>query len=160
MKTLLHRSLWLLVVTLALAGCPSQPGSPDGGAAPSTAPTQPPPHRFGASSSSGLATTGTTQANGLVVKTSAGYIVSLYVYNTTASNVWAVLANQITIPTGFTTIIGTPVLVPASSAVILGNDFFGQGGFLFSTGISVGITTSEASYSAGGASFDITASFI
>jgi hypothetical protein len=153
MKKLWTRSLWLLAVAALLAGCPSVAPLPDGGAPPA-------PHKFAASSSTGLATTGTTQANSLVVKTSAGYIVSLYVYNSTASNAWFVMANQIIAPTTFTTMIGTPVLVPASSAVILGNDYFGQGGFLFSTGIAIGITTSEASYSAAGASFDITVSFI
>lgn len=150
-------ALWALVV-LALVGCkhprpfvpPQDTSESDAG-----------PHRhFGISSSAGLATTGSTQANSLIVKTSAGYIVSLYVYNSTGSNVWAVMANQITAPTAFTTMIGTPILIPASSGVILGNDFFGQGGFLFSTGIVIGITTSEASYTAAGASFDISVSFI
>jgi hypothetical protein len=151
------RNVVLFGFLLALVGCPdTSQRIPDASQGISDAG----PHRFGASSSTGIASTGTTQANGLVVKTTAGYIVSIYVYNTTASNVWAIMANQITIPSGFTTIIGIPVLIPASSAVVLGTDFFGTGGILFSTGISIGISTSEASYSAGGASFDILVNYI
>ena len=110
----------------------------------------------GGSSSNILASTGTTPAAGLVAKSSAGVIQSTYVYNSTAVNCWLVIANQTAAVSAFTG-IGTPYLVPAGYAVVLGTDFFGTSGWSLSTGISLGMTSTRngAYTSCGATSSDI-----
>ena len=110
----------------------------------------------GGASSNILASTGTTPAAGLVAKSSAGVIQSTYVYNSTAVNCWLVIANQTAAVSAFTG-VGTPYLVPAGNAVVLGTDFFGTAGWSMSTGSSVGMTSTRngAYTSCGATSSDI-----
>ena len=126
------------------------------------APAPIPEHNYGAvavgsTPNAPLAATGSTPANGLAAKTSPCTIRSAYINNNTGSNAWAVISDSTAIPTGFTTMVGIPVLLPANSGVILGTDFFGTGGWTTATGCSVGISTvgSSGSFTAAGASFDI-----
>ena len=107
-----------------------------------------------------LGTTGATSAIGLAIAGSHN-VRSAYISNNTASNVWAVIADSATIPAGFTGMKGTLVLIPATSAVVLGTDFFGTDGLGFTTGVGIGITTTGSragggTFTAGGTSFDIT----
>jgi hypothetical protein len=119
-----------------------------------------------------LASTKNTPANGLVVvaapTTQAAVNVpispwvctvrSLYIYNATAAAAFFFLANLGTIPTSFAAIVGNAMLVPATTAVLLDTTFFGTGGWNtpFTAGCSVAVSTSNTTFTAAGASFDIT----
>jgi hypothetical protein len=82
------------------------------------------------------------------IKGAAGNVFSLYVYNGNASNRFIQLFNSTSAPSG------TPlmsILVPGGGSITMGTDFFGPGGFNFSTGITLGFSTAQTTYTAGSA---------
>jgi len=79
------------------------------------------------------------------IKSSAGNIFSLYIFNANASNRFFQLFNSTGAPSG------TPLMsfmIPGGGSVVLGTDFFGPGGFNFSTGITAGMSTTQTTYTA------------
>ncbi len=88
----------------------------------------------------------------IAVKGSAGVFYSVHVTNINAAVRYFQLHNKATAPAGGdTAVISIPI--PAGSATVpgvlsLGRDFFGLGGFSFATGISVGISTVAATFTA------------
>lgn len=80
----------------------------------------------------------------------------LYVYNPTGNAAWCFLANSPTVPASFADLVSCPILVPSLMAIEV-DSFFGPGGWSapFTKGCSVGISTSNTSFAAAGASFDI-----
>lgn len=121
-----------------------------------------PGHKTGATSYQGspnptgfnpLCTTGYTESNGIVCSTKPVHVRSLYIFNNTAAATYAVLSDSWQIPTSFANnqdasvsdsgpgMIGTPFLVPANGTLQLGTTFFGEDGWLTTTGFSVGMVT-------------------
>lgn len=91
-------------------------------------------------------------AAAISVKGSAGYVMSVYVTNKNAAVRFLQLHNKASAPAS----AEVPVLslpIPAGTAnnpgvLHLTDSFFGVGGRPFTTGIGIGISTAEASYTA------------
>jgi hypothetical protein len=81
------------------------------------------------------------------VKSGAGRLLSLSVRHADASALYFWIFDN-TSASGTSLVV--PILVPASSHVIVGTDFFTSKGLAFSTGITYGFSTSGSSYSAYG----------
>lgn len=81
------------------------------------------------------------------VKSGAGRLLSLSVRHADASALYLWIFDN-TSASGTSLVV--PILVPASSHVIVGTDFFTSKGLAFSTGITYGFSTSGSSYSAYG----------
>lgn len=82
------------------------------------------------------------------VKASAGNVFSLCVHNLNVAARYAQLHNKASAPAAAEVPLLT-FLVPASSMLLLGRDFFGDWGVHFSTGIAFGFSTTEGTYTAG-----------
>lgn len=83
-------------------------------------------------------------ANATSVKASAGNVFSLIVYNTNGLARFLFLVNTAGTPTGASASLISPILVPSGAQVVLGEDFFGQTGVSFATGIGAAIMTTAA----------------
>ncbi|CAB4196594.1 hypothetical protein UFOVP1290_114 [uncultured Caudovirales phage] len=84
-----------------------------------------------------------------LVKGSAGMVVGLTCYNTTASTRFLQLHNLVAAPAA-----GAPALsflVPAGAQIVLGTDIFTSAGISFATGIVYGVSSTSDSYTAGSA---------
>lgn len=84
-----------------------------------------------------------------LVKGSAGMVVGLTCYNTTASTRFLQLHNLVAAPAS-----GAPALsflVPAGAQIVLGTDIFTSAGISFATGIVYGVSSTSDSYTAGSA---------
>ena len=86
----------------------------------------------------------------LNVKSSAGNVFSLSCYNANASTRFIQLHNTATTPSGGAVPIFS-FLVPSSSQIIIGADFFTNEGVNFSTGIAFAFSTTINTYTAGSA---------
>lgn len=84
------------------------------------------------------------------VKASAGNVFSFYVHNLNAAARYFQLHNKATAPAGADVPLLT-FLIPPQSAISFGEEFFGQTGVQFSTGIAYGFSTTEGTYTAGAA---------
>lgn len=84
----------------------------------------------------------------LNVKATPGNVFSVKCHNLNAANRYLQLHNTATVPAG----AGVPLLtflIPANAEVTIGNDFFGQQGLNFTTGIAFAFSTTEGTYTAG-----------
>jgi hypothetical protein len=84
----------------------------------------------------------------LNVKASAGNVFSLSCYNSNVSSRFIQIHNTTTTPGGGATPIFS-FLVPPSSQIIVGSDFFTMGGIYFSAGIAFAFSTTINTYTAG-----------
>lgn len=84
------------------------------------------------------------------VKASAGNVFSAYCHNLNAAARYLQLHNKASAPANPDVPLLT-FLVPAQSAIVIGEEFFGQSGVNFSTGIAYGFSTTELTYTAGAA---------
>jgi hypothetical protein len=91
----------------------------------------------------------------LNVIASRGNVFSASCHNVTGANLYFQLHNTATVPAG-AAVPALTILVPASGEIILGTDFFTQEGLNFATGIAFAISTTEATYTAAGATDHIT----
>lgn len=91
----------------------------------------------------------------LNVKSSAGNVYSLKCHNLNGAARYLQLHNTATVPSN----PDVPVysfLVPANSEIVIGTDFFGENGHNFATGIAFGFSTTEATYTGGTATDQMT----
>lgn len=91
----------------------------------------------------------------LNVKAAAGNVYAVKVHNINASARYIQLHNTATTPGGGAVPLIT-ALVPASSELLLGREFFGDSGIHFNTGIAFAFSTTEATYTAGTATDQMT----
>lgn len=91
----------------------------------------------------------------LNVKASPGNVCSIYHHNLNAAARYFQLHNTATTPGGAAVPLMT-FLVPAGAALVLGEDFFGQAGLNFTTGIAFAHSTTEGTYTAGTATDQFT----
>ena len=104
--------------------------------------------------------TGLTPSDTLVVKASAGSLLSFQVTNRSASTVYVFLVDKATAVAPGDTPKGCPIPVPAGAQIELGTLFFTTAGWAFATGISIGVSSSNTTYTAGvAADHDISATF-
>lgn len=118
-----------------------------------------------------LCSTGSSLANGLACKTDAGaHVRACHFVNTTDSGAWVELADLTVAPTTYSNtladagngpgMVGDPFYIAANSDLRVGTDFFGVDGWLTGTGFSVGVSTTApgdaGTFTAAGASFQIT----
>lgn len=87
----------------------------------------------------------------LNVKASAGQLFSIYCHNITGSPRFFQFHNTATVPAASAVPLLT-FLVPLSSSIVMGADWFGENGSNFSTGIAYATSLSESIYIAGAAS--------
>lgn len=79
------------------------------------------------------------------IKSTAGNLFCVSVYNANASARFLQIFNSSGAPSG------TPLmtyLIPGTGQIVLGSDYFGPGGFSFSTGITLGVSTAAGTYTA------------
>lgn len=91
----------------------------------------------------------------LNVKATPGNVFSVKCHNLNAANRYLQLHNTATTPAGAAVPLLT-FLIPANSEVTIGNDFFGQQGLNFTTGIAFAFSTTEGTYTAGTATDQFT----
>lgn len=91
----------------------------------------------------------------VVVKASAGNVLSLTCHNLNAAARFAQLHNKATAPVNPDVPLYT-FLVPAGAMLVIGTDFFAAAGAHFSTGIAFGFSTTEGTYTAGAAADQFT----
>lgn len=117
-----------------------------------------------------FASTYGTQAAGLAFAGGPGVLCGLAITNYSNAAAYALLVPgtygaapaQATIPTaipgtpGPTNMFGHLIYVPATTEVVLGQDFFGQGWQFGNMGIAVGLSTSSSTFASAGNNFDIT----
>jgi hypothetical protein len=104
--------------------------------------------------------TGLTPSDTLVVKASAGSLLSFQVTNRSPSTVYVFLVDKATAVSGGDTPKGCPIPVPPSSQIELGVSFFTTAGWQFGTGISIGVSSSNTTYTPGtAADHDILATY-
>ena len=82
--------------------------------------------------------------NAANVKASAGNLFSVYTYNTNAAARFLFFVNTAGTPTGASTTLIAPLLVPTGAQVFMGEDIFGQTGINFATGIGLAMMTTAA----------------
>ncbi len=83
-------------------------------------------------------------ANATNVKASAGNLFSITAINTNALARYVFFVNTAGTPVAGSASLIMPMLVPSGSQVTLGEDFFGQTGIQFSTGIGLAMMTTLA----------------
>jgi hypothetical protein len=89
-----------------------------------------------------------------VLKSSAGNLRSVYAANRSAAGLWLQFQNQTTAITN----AGNAVLqfyVPPNGQIVIGNDFFVDAGWAFSTGISWGFSQVTTTYTAYGTAANV-----
>lgn len=91
----------------------------------------------------------------LNVKASAGNVYAVYCYNTTSTNRFIQLHNTATVP-AFAAVPTLTFLVPSSGSTLIGQEFFGQGGKNFATGIAFATSVSASTFISGAAADCIT----
>jgi hypothetical protein len=87
-----------------------------------------------------------------VVKAGPGTVYSLTCYNANAASRHLILMDRATVGSTGVTIGVESFLIPASSQVIIGTDYFGQHGRQFNEGITMGFSTTRDLYTEGVAS--------
>lgn len=91
----------------------------------------------------------------LNVKASAGRVFSIYCHNTNASARYIQLHNTATTPAG-AAVPAVSYYIPGNSGIFVDGSSLGQSGLQFATGIAFAFSTTEATYTAGTASDQVT----
>lgn len=93
-----------------------------------------------------------------VLKASAGHLNSVYAANRSAVNLWLQFINSTAaITTGNTAVL--QFSIPPGGQIVIGSDFFSTNGWVFTTGISWGISTQTTTYAAYGTPANTDAQF-
>lgn len=103
--------------------------------------------------------TGLSPSDSLLVKAGAGDLFSFQVSNPSAATVYAFLVDKASAVAPGDTPKGCPIAVPAFSQIELGVLFFTGAGWHFTTGISIGVSSSNTAYAASGVASDICAAY-
>lgn len=89
------------------------------------------------------------------IKASAGVITGFQLVNSGASNLWVIFNDDLNGITGADA-AELPFPLPANSASTINSSFFKSGQYGFATGISIGISTTQATYTAYGTPSEVT----
>ncbi len=102
------------------------------------------PKPLATSTYTATATTSLGAANAGNLKASSGNLFSFSAQNTNALTRWLFFCNTAGTPTGATAAAIIPFMLPSNSQVTIGEDFFGQTGINFATGIAFAFMTTLA----------------
>lgn len=92
------------------------------------------------------ATFGTSVA--IAAKTSAGSIKSFYVLNTNAAARYLQIHNKASAPASTEVPVFSFYIPPTTGVVEIGTEFFGENGLFLSTGIAIGVSTTQGTFTA------------